>query len=340
MKTSLSSTLGTICKEINHKLENDHQPFSLIQTENKSKFYFNGTSNLNDEKIKDLFTRYISSMGIELLLVEGSPLQDRLLTLKIIDKALILSSDNTESVPKKFRKIEYPNYDLSVSASAQPSGSQFHKLKEMAKSAGKQLWVIDLRQESHFFAEDTAITYYKQKENDANKDLSPEEITELEKKLQSSLKEQKSVIVYDRPTAENNHNFRYTVDRHLNTEQLQTEEELLKHLDIIYHRIYCTDHDTEQMTTQAANIFKLIQKAQKQKNVWIHFHCHGGNTRSSTAILSTHLFIHKDDDLSCNELIDSALKKNPSLKTEKKKRSKIQKQLEKIFAMAENFKHT
>jgi rhodanese-related sulfurtransferase len=196
--------------------------------------------------------------------------------------------------------------DLWVSASKQPSEAGIRWLKEEAKKANKTLHIIDLRAEPHFFIEKQSLTYYSGLHNDENANLSLKEILEKESQMQRALITNKTIDVYKKYIKIPERNFlAFEGQFIMPTSELQTEEELIRNLkEIRYTRIPFTDHDIKQMAEQIGTIVEIVQKALEQKNVWIHFHCHGGKARSATAVITTHLFIKGSKDIEIKQALN------------------------------------
>jgi len=247
----------------------------------------------------------------------------------------IISADKFQEIPLNYRKIQHK--DLWISASKQPSELGFRWLAKEALNAGKTLYIIDLRQESHFFIQGEAITSYIGLHNNGNINLSLEEIKEKERLLKQSLLAKKTMTVYKRYIKEQN-SITFEEPKEVVVDTVQTEEELLQKIDTVkYTRIPFTDHAIHQMSLQANTLFDLIENAKQSKNIWIHFHCHGGKARSATALLTTHLFLQGKKEKSIDEVLQP-LFENPMFKQEAKKYRKISPYLEEIYAKSWLFK--
>lgn len=74
---------------------------------------------------------------------------------------------------------------LRISGSGSPSPEGLALLKEeiLRKAPeGTEIWIVDLRQETHFFADDTAMTV-TDSDNTANRGMSTEEVLALEQEM-------------------------------------------------------------------------------------------------------------------------------------------------------------
>jgi hypothetical protein len=191
----------------------------------------------------------------------------------------ILVFDRTDSgwiVTKKFRA----NYGLNASASGQFSAQELEQLFEAIPVAKKNVWIIDLRQESHGFINGVPKSWYTYR-NTANFDKSAAQILRLEKNLLAQFRKQPEVQVYELKKSsdgaalgENPSTF--------HTMLVQSEQQLVQTKGAQYKRFYVLDHHKPSDIT--VDQFISFIKDQVQADDWVHFHCRGGKGRSSTFI--------------------------------------------------------
>ena len=106
------------------------------------------------------------------------------------DLSLIVNMENQKILPRNFRTTidPYKNQqttiskkglsELHASASGQFSENGFNKIKE--KVSAENIFVVDLREESHGFINGMAISWYEPNYNWGNKNKSLSEILEDE----------------------------------------------------------------------------------------------------------------------------------------------------------------
>lgn len=190
---------------------------------------------------------------------------------------LVFDTHTTEGlVTKKFRI----NQDLRASASGQFSADELPKMLQAIPAERRNIWIVDLRQESHGFIDGLPVSWVGER-NSVNVNKSGAQISREEKKLLRTVKNKKTVIIHmlkklsggrlttETPTA-------------MIPEQIETEEELVTSLHANYARIYVLDHFKPD-DKEVDNFVQFI-KQKVGKDDWLHFHCRGGKGRSSTFI--------------------------------------------------------
>lgn len=188
---------------------------------------------------------------------------------------LVADTKNIEGLPKHFRKTtdslkvdDGKPLNLKGLSNLNASGSsQFspNNIKLLKESIGTNLpiVVVDLRQESHGFINDTPVSWLGPK-NKANLGLSKEQVLKDEKAKLQAIQLGKPVTIGDKsiiPT------------------KVQDESELVKSVGMSYMRIPVTD--TMRPTDEMVDYFIEFVNSLPD-NTWLHFHCKEGIGRTTT----------------------------------------------------------
>lgn len=179
-------------------------------------------------------------------------------------------------IAKQYRVIT----DLRASASGQFSGDELYKLLAAIPANKSQIWIIDLRQESHGFIDGIPVSWYSD-QNTGNASKSAAKIHQEENKLLLDLKARKTVQVYPlNKLGGGGVSFGHPVT--MIPELIESEQELVTSYGAHYKRIYVLDHHkpSDQEVDQFIN---FVRKMKLQD--WLHFHCRGGKGRSSTFVV-------------------------------------------------------
>lgn len=195
---------------------------------------------------------------------------------------LLLNMENTYTLPARFHLItdhfpvaaeeKTPSAiglgTLHASASDQFSEDSLSVMLTVIPS--KNIFLVDLRQESHGFVDGMAVGWYGVK-NRANVGKTVAEIEADESyRLNQLLQNQAAVIYVDKT-------FTDTLTVHV--DRVATEAELAKKFGLSYKRIPTTDH--ERPSEASVDMFlKFVTTL--PKDAWLHFHCSGGKGRSTT----------------------------------------------------------
>ncbi len=175
---------------------------------------------------------------------------------------------------------------LGMSASQQLSAAQLRQLIEEFPS--KKFTIVNLREETHFFLNGLPISITN-KENDANKGKSLNQIEEYESNIHQLLNQKEKLILYKRIKKKEVINGKkekivhFIPEKTICLNEIENEEILVKHLKGNFVRIPLTDHTGFPSTAQLDQLVSLYD-TQKKENSWVHFHCAGGRGRSSTAM--------------------------------------------------------
>lgn len=174
---------------------------------------------------------------------------------------------------KKAAQISRQGLDtLRVSGSAQPSPAGLALVKEeILKKApeGTEIWIADLRQETHFFADDVVMTV-TDLDNTANYGMSTEEVLALEQEM---------ILTQ--------------ADGELAGKNLFTEQQAAEALGMHYIRFAITDH----YFPEPAMVDEILQFYHSlPENAWVHFHCRAGKGRTTTLCLMFDILRNPDLD--------------------------------------------
>jgi hypothetical protein len=138
---------------------------------------------------------------------------------------------------------------------------------------GAPIYDIDLRQESHGFADGLPVSWYK-KGNLANEGKTPEEVAADETARLSALVGTESKFA---PKGKKDKN---RFDALIVTpEKIQTEKEIAEAAGFRYTRFYVTDR-TQPDTETVEAFLDFVESL--PKDAWLHFHCRAGRGRTTT----------------------------------------------------------
>jgi len=185
------------------------------------------------------------------------------------------------------------------------------------------LHVIDLRQESHLFFDNRAVSWYADKDW-SNVGQSPTWIRRDEEHRASISRESTVQIFCVDPEAKTQGNIIPTGYSNVDVHLARSEEAAIKEIaaktplgcEVIYKRIPVSDHCPP--TLDAANDFLNLCRSRRPEDIWMHFHCHGGDGRTTTflamydmvcwarsgrKLLSTEEFADRQLSLFCYDLM-------------------------------------
>ncbi len=190
---------------------------------------------------------------------------------------LVFDSTVTETQTAKQYRVAT---DLRASASGQFSGDELCNLLTAIPAIKSQIWIIDLRQESHGFIDGIPVSWYLAK-NGGNINKSSTQIQKEETKLLFELSKQKSVAVY-KIIKLGGGKVSFGPATTMIPELVETEQQLVTSHGANYKRIYVLDHNKPD-DREVDQFINFIRKVKPQD--WLHFHCRGGKGRSSTFIV-------------------------------------------------------
>ncbi|MBE6043614.1 MAG: hypothetical protein E7216_05195 [Clostridium thermopalmarium] len=188
---------------------------------------------------------------------------------------------DVNALPKNFRKttnlaviennkdINLTGLDkLNISGSSQFSVNNLPMLID-AIGTSLPITVIDLRQESHGFINEYAVSWADEK-NNANAGLTREQVLKKEAQQLNSIKLNKPITFYNHPKLT------------IMPTKVQDEDKLVKSKDLSYKRVTVRDGGipTDDMVDYFVDIIK-----NQPKDSWLHFHCKEGIGRTSTFMI-------------------------------------------------------
>ncbi|MBQ9441468.1 MAG: hypothetical protein IJU55_00440 [Selenomonadaceae bacterium] len=209
-----------------------------------------------------------------------------------------LDGTDKNELPKNFRLIE----DLKASASGQPSLDGLKKIyEEVRKHTGSTIYIVDLREESHGFADKTPVSWYVEK-NRGNyyrgyeKSYEEEQLKDLQGKLTEFVPLGNSDKKYLKP-------IKFSPKKTLSEGQAVEDfnSELLKNYasgkyfpQIQYARFPATDmiFPSPQVVDDFLSFVNRLGR-----NDWLHFHCHAGHGRTTTFLVFYEILKNPDSSL-------------------------------------------
>ena len=181
---------------------------------------------------------------------------------------------------------------LNISGSAEFSEDHFRdlakRLRELAD--GKEIYVVDCRIEGHSLLNGISVSWYGDR-NWANKGMTLEEAEADERERFGALKGT-TVTVY-----EASDNIR-GASAEIDVKTVMSEKELVESEGFHYLRLACQDHSWpyEESVDQFISFVQTLDT----DNVWLHFHCHAGKSR--TAIFMEIYDMIKNPDVSFDDI--------------------------------------
>ena len=205
------------------------------------------------------------------------------------------SANDSSFLPKGFRILP----GINASGSSQFSLTSLHAVKDTL--AGKNVTIVDLREESHGFADGMAVSWYGH-HNAANKGKFQDDIILLEKEAVKHLEMQGPVSII-KPTAKAKENNAASKKNNILVTHVQTamtEEDLTKNLGLSYYRLTVTDDHapSDNKVDQFINFVRFLPP-----DTWLHFHCEAGHGRTTT-FLAMYDMIRNAKTTGLNEIIN------------------------------------
>ncbi len=215
---------------------------------------------------------------------------------------LIIDVENIFELPRCYRRcsppppnlgeeLQFSPFDLPLSGSAQFSFKGLLALMDSLPVPPEQILIIDLREESHGFMNDLAVSWYHRMDNWANLGLSVSQIVSLEQKLLMRANKKGWIWIYSSKEA--------LIPFPFYVENAYTEEMVVTSLGMQYIRLPITDHcrPTDETVDQFISIFKTFSS-----KMWTHFHCAGGKGRASTFMVMYDCLVNANS-LSLDEIL-------------------------------------
>jgi protein-tyrosine phosphatase len=161
-----------------------------------------------------------------------------------------------------------------------------------------QVYVVDLRRESHGFLGGQPISWYA-RENFSNTGKTITEIGQIEYALLKQLSTRK-VLCVSNIIEKINGSISNILKCQVPLQQLETEEQLVKRLGLQYVRFLVSDHHIPEDNI-VDDFLKFIESLPPK--TWLHFHCRGGRGRSSIFLAMLDI-IHNGFDLSLDTILE------------------------------------
>lgn len=184
-----------------------------------------------------------------------------------------LDSANEAALPRNYRQMP----SIRMSGSGQPSVLGLAALVQHLEQQGvrqDEIYIIDLRQESHGYFNGNAVSWYGDN-NWANAGKSSAYIERLEP-LQLGSRSNQNAIIYHLDKNKVPHAALSVTDI-----QPTTEAQEVQKAGVHYLRLTCTDHywpQPEEVTKFLSFVQTLPQGA------WLHFHCQAGIGRTTSCM--------------------------------------------------------
>ena len=161
---------------------------------------------------------------------------------------------------------------LNISGSAEFSEDQFRELAAQLRglAEGKDIYVIDCRIESHALLNGISVSWYGD-HNWANKGKSLEEAEKDESERFGSLIGKKITAYSVSENAPDE-------SAEISVERWMTEKELVQSEGFGYLRLPCQDHSWPY--EEAIDTFIDFVRSIDTDQVWLHFHCQAGKSRT------------------------------------------------------------
>lgn len=221
----------------------------------------------------------------------------------IDDEFIIVDTDVKTELPNRFRDIE----KLNISGSAQFNPIQLDNLKE--KIGTDNITIVDLRQESHGFINDTPISFYSLFKL-INCGLSTKDTLKSEKKALSSIKEDNPINLYDKDAY---------LKETINANKILSEHNSVKNANLNYHRFAVKDGGIPTPTVVDDFVSFVVNL---DPEIHLHFDCHEGLGRTTT-FMSLYQMIKNTDKLSLEEILNEQVSAGGEVLTKSKSRSKF-----------------
>lgn len=195
-----------------------------------------------------------------------------MINIPSVQAAWRLDTDMNQTVPRNFRMDK----GLKIAGGNQPTPETLKNLRqELGLPDSTPLWVIDLRQESHGFLNDAAVSWHMEK-NAANYGLGAADV-EARERHQLAATLQTAVIAVPMGKAD-----RLAIAAPFTStiSNWETERHLARSLGYGYKRFAATDMSWPE--PQAIDDFVAFYRSLPQEHGWLFFHCQAGQGRTTT----------------------------------------------------------
>ncbi|AWZ47940.1 phosphatase [Clostridiaceae bacterium 14S0207] len=196
---------------------------------------------------------------------------------------LVSDSNSTTDLPTRFRIIP----ELKIAGGKQFTPAQLKNIQNKIKS--DNLYIVDLREESHGFNDNNAISIYKKISN-KNYPFTIESILNRETQKLNTLKNNSTLNIY---------NQKGNLVKTVNTGTIQSEAELVKQNNINYVRFPVIDGyiPSPEIVDEFVNFIKS-----KPEDSYLYFHCKEGQGRTTT-FMSLYEMMNNKNNLSLDEIL-------------------------------------
>ena len=174
-----------------------------------------------------------------------------------------LDSSSTENLPDNYRDIPL----LNISGSAQFTPSQINNLKNKINKS--DICIVDLRQETHGFTNDLAVSYWNIYKI-LNNGLSTEEVVKKEKNDLNKIKLNKETKIFHKTGV---------LYEPTTITSVCTEEKIVTENEMKYKRLAVVDNGIPTPTVVDDFVNFIVNKPE---NLHLHFHCDAGEGRTTT----------------------------------------------------------
>lgn len=214
---------------------------------------------------------------------------------------IVRDNNSTTPLPNRFRNLE--NLNISGSAEFRPL-----QLKNLIKVIdNKNLYIVDLRQESHGFINTLPISFYN-KGNLLNKDFTTAQTLDIEKIELASIPIGSQINIYSKDGK---------VLENLKVDKVFSEETLVNENKINYKRFAVRDGGIP--TPEVVDDFVSFVNS-KPANSHLHFHCLEGQGRTTT-FMSLYQMMNNKEKLTLDAILKYQLEQGGIVLTDSPKRA-------------------
>ena len=166
---------------------------------------------------------------------------------------------------------------LMASASGQISETT---LKNILPKMQGDIYIVDVRQESHGFLNGEPIGWYGYR-NYQNRDKTPDQVLKIENSLLAGIAKKKKVTVSYIEEKVNGTVLK-TLEKRVPVEKVERVDEFWKRQNLKFKRFFVTDH-RRPSPEQVDQFIKFVDSL--PQGTWTHFQCRAGRGRSSTFLI-------------------------------------------------------
>ena len=163
--------------------------------------------------------------------------------------------------------------------SGSPQFSEQSLIKMLPQMQG-EVWIVDLRRESHGFVDGLPVSWYFI-QNKSNVGLSLDEILIKEEELLSNLCLKPSLVI-EKISQKGEGKIIQSIPVKITPSMIESEQSLTQRLNLNYIRFPISDHHRPD-DSEVDRFVEFIKN--RPQNTWLHFHCRGGKGRSTTLMV-------------------------------------------------------